>query len=140
MQKKTSVLVVDRAFMVAETLAATLEKHGYNAFSETDFTGALRELDAVPAPDLLIAHGGAEHDAGALAFLFFALKEHPRLPVVIITGLPFNEVKLAPGRWVYLQKPFDSEALLSAMSAASALIGSTQHGDELPALADASAP
>lgn len=118
-----TVLIVDRAFLVADTLAATLEKQGYSVYTETVYTGALRELEALPLVDLLIAHSGSEDDVDGIGFLTFALSEHPRLPVVVITGLPKHEVRLPPGRWVHLQKPFDTEALLLAMRAAEALLG-----------------
>jgi DNA-binding NtrC family response regulator len=121
MNRNESVLVVDRASMVAETVAMALELAGYEAREATSFRDARRLFRELPDLTLLIAHADTPGQPFGGRLLSMAVNERPRLPIVVISSRSASELPPLPPNAVFLRKPFDKQALMDAIDSAHAL-------------------
>jgi DNA-binding NtrC family response regulator len=86
---KQHILVVDDEAPILELLSAYFKKHGYQTTTATTGTDALRLVDEglpnLVILDVLLA------DTDGLEILAQIKASHPRLPVIIMTGIGFDE-------------------------------------------------
>jgi DNA-binding response OmpR family regulator len=116
MNFKGSALVVDRNYMVAESIAAALETHGYSAMATQSYGDAGRRLVA-EVPVLIVAHGGWGRDQIATMFIELAMSICPQVPMIITSSGPTTELHLPQGQWGYIHKPFDLQELMRVVAA-----------------------
>jgi CheY-like chemotaxis protein len=122
---QVTVLVVDDAAPVRETLAEALSIPGYSvitAASVEEAETAMQRLGA-EAIQLVIADihltPGSQTRAGyVLAQSWHA--QHPELPVILISGDPRNQdlPEIRAGAWRFLLKPFALDVLLATVQEA----------------------
>jgi DNA-binding NtrC family response regulator len=120
MSTPPSVLVVDRASMVAETVAMALELMGYETREATSFRAARLLFRSLPDLGLLIAHADMPDEPYGGRLLGLAAAERPDLAIVVISSRPIGELQALPRNAIFLRKPFDRQALLDAIDAAHA--------------------
>ncbi|SEN14100.1 hypothetical protein SAMN02800694_2894 [Luteibacter sp. UNCMF331Sha3.1] len=116
---KPSVLVYDRAQLVAETIATVLEFEGYVTHPTVTYREAKKRLKDLPDLSLMIIH--ADHRPGERrggALLQSALRERPGTAIVIVSSRLPQDLGPFPPAAVFLEKPFDRAALLSAIEQA----------------------
>ncbi len=83
------ILVVDDEAPIRELLSSYFLKRGYQVSTAASATEALRALDESPV-DLTILDI-ALADADGLELLESIKKSHPKLPVIILTGMGFDD-------------------------------------------------
>ena len=86
---KQHLLVVDDEPPIRELLASYFTKHGYDVTTAADATETMRLADEVPLNlvilDVLLP------DSDGLEVLEKLKSAHPNLPIIIITGIGFDE-------------------------------------------------
>ncbi|MGV3755979.1 MAG: response regulator transcription factor [Verrucomicrobiota bacterium] len=86
---KQRILVVDDEAIIGETLKAYLEAQGFEISVLTDATGLVSILDSefyeLVILDLALA------DADGLEVLELLKEKHPKLPVLILTGMGYDD-------------------------------------------------
>lgn len=86
---KQHILVVDDEAPIRELLASYFKKHGYDVTTAADAVEATRLADEVPLHlvilDVLLA------DSDGLEVLERLKTAHPNLPIIIMTGIGFDE-------------------------------------------------
>lgn len=86
---KQRILIVDDEDIIGETLESYLETHGYEVESTTEAVGLVEKLDNevynLVILDLALA------DADGLEVLEVVKQTHPRLPVLILTGMGYDD-------------------------------------------------
>jgi CheY-like chemotaxis protein len=116
-----TVVIVDDEFGLADVLAATLSDTGLSVFTATNGVQGLQVMAQHP-PDLVILDYMMPllDGVGVLK----AMRADPKLaavPVIMISAMPESVVSARCSGYVaFLRKPFDFEALLSAVERAMA--------------------
>jgi len=86
---KQRILVVDDESIIGETLKAYLEAQGFEISVLTDAIGLVSKLDSefyeLVILDLALA------DADGLEVLELLKEKHPKLPVLILTGMGYDD-------------------------------------------------
>ena len=86
---KQHILVVDDEPPIRELLAAYFKKHGYDVTTAADAIATMRLADEVPLHlvilDVLLP------DSDGLEILQQLKASHPNLPIIIMTGIGFDE-------------------------------------------------
>ncbi len=111
---KQRILVVDDEAPILELLSAYFRKHGYEVSGAATSDEALRLVDDQPFQlvilDVLLA------DTDGLEVLAIIKQSHPRLPVIIMTGIGFDEEllqeALQKGAAGYVSKTLPLDQLL----------------------------
>jgi DNA-binding NtrC family response regulator len=115
MQPKKKVLVVDDNFDLAETLVAQLTYQGHAAVAAGSVRQALDLLDDDTAIGVVVTDVRMPEIDG-LDFRRVLKHRFPKLPVVLMTGMPVEEDDRVPSYVVVLQKPFSIAAMIAALS------------------------
>jgi CheY-like chemotaxis protein len=108
-----AILVVDDDEGVREAMRALLESEGYAVATASDGAEAIERLRAEDVRLVLLdlAMPGVD------GWQFLARRESeagfPRVPVVLLSGLPF--IRDAPGVADFIRKPIDSDTLLDCV-------------------------
>jgi DNA-binding NtrC family response regulator len=86
---KQHILVVDDEAPIRELLQTYFKKHGYNVTTAETAAEAFRLADEVPLHlivlDIVLA------DADGMEVLATIKSAHPKLPVIVMTGMGFDE-------------------------------------------------
>jgi len=107
MPDKTTVLVVDDDPMLLSLLTDTLESIGYDSVSEPDAESALEYL-SYNSIDIVVSDINLPGIDG-LELSRRVKKNHPELPVILITGVSMKDIKsraFKAGADGFLDKPF----------------------------------
>jgi len=112
---KRTVLVVDDNLDFAEGIAILLESHGQPAVAQATVRGALDVLDENPAIGLVVSDIRMPSVDG-FDFQRVLKYRFASLPVVLMTGLPLSDEDNPPHNIHVLQKPFEIQELLKAIS------------------------
>lgn len=108
---KQHILVVDDEAPIRDVLSGYFEKHGYLVTAASTGSDALRLANEVPIN--LIVLDIALADADGLELLETLKAAHPNLPILILTGMGFDEELLQEARrkgasgYVSKQLPLD---------------------------------
>jgi DNA-binding response OmpR family regulator len=112
------VLVIEDLLQVAEMIREVLTTLGYDSQSSPNGRDALRRVAAY-SPEIILLDRELPDMSGAE--LLQALRQHPAIPVVMVTGNQ-NEATaraaLAMGAFDYVSKPFDIDVLGRILQAA----------------------
>lgn len=120
-KKKRTVLVYDRAQLVAESIAAALAFEDYDPHPTVTYRDAKRKLQELPDLSLMIIH--ADHRPGERrggTLLQSALRDRPDTAIVIVSSHLHQDLGALPPAAVFLEKPFDKAGLLRAIERARA--------------------
>jgi CheY-like chemotaxis protein len=112
---KRTVLVVDDNLDFAEGIAILLESHGQPAIAVATVRGALDALDENPQIGLVVSDIRMPSVDG-FDFQRVLKYRFASLPVVLMTGMPLSDEDNPPREIHVLQKPFEIEELLKAIS------------------------
>jgi DNA-binding response OmpR family regulator len=94
-----TIVIIDDEFGLADVLAATLSDAGYRVFSAVNGTQGM-EVMAEHQPDLV-------------------LLDYAQVPVILMSAVPESVVRRRTTDYVaFLRKPFDFDALMTAMGEA----------------------
>ena len=107
----SKILVVDDNLDLAQSIAMLLEQHGRPAIAVATVREAVDLLDDDPAIQLVVTDIRMP-DLSGLDLRRVLRHRFPKLPVILMTGLPPSEDDPAPANAVVLQKPFPIEALV----------------------------
>ena len=114
---KPHVLVVDDEPQIRELLSVYLKRHGYTVSTAATSTETLRRVAEGPVDLVVLDIGLAEEDG--LALLSSLKSGHPKLRVVMLTGMGFVEDLLqeahANGADGYVSKVLPLDELLLAI-------------------------
>ena len=114
---KPHVLVVDDEPQIRELLSVYLKRHGYTVSTAATSTETLRRVAEAPVDLVVLDIGLAEEDG--LALLSSLKSDHPKLRVVMLTGMGFVEDLLqeahAKGADGYVSKVLPLDELLLAI-------------------------
>ncbi len=111
------ILVVDDEAPIKKILKSVLEKEGFEIFTADNVSGA-KEVIALEPFSAVISDINMPGGVGWLELLEYIRKEHPTLPVILMTG--FAKAHAAKeafdlGVKAFLAKPFKREELLGAL-------------------------
>lgn len=109
------VLVVDDNLDFAETLVFQLVDHGRPAVAAGSVEDALDLLDEDPAIGVVLSDVRMP-DVDGLDFRRVLKHRFPKLPVVLMTGMPVADDEMTSPHVKVLQKPFAIESVLAALS------------------------
>ena len=109
------ILVVDDNCDLAETLVAQLLHHGHAAVAAGSVRQALDLLDDDPAIGVVVSDVRMPEVDG-MDFLRVLRHRFPKLPVVLMTGMPVEEGDPVPSHVLVLRKPFSIDAVINALS------------------------
>jgi DNA-binding response OmpR family regulator len=111
-----TILVVDDEFGIAEALDSTLTDEGYRVFTAANGKQGMVVLEEVKA-DLVIVDYMMPIWGGHLMVKAMRDSELWKLtPVIMMSAVAEQELrKISDGYSAYLRKPFDLDALLSAV-------------------------
>ena len=112
---KRTVLVVDDNLDFAEGIAILLRSYGQTAIAAGTVRGALDALDENPAIGLVVSDIRMPSVDG-FDFQRVLKYRFQSLPVVLMTGLPLTDDDHPPNGVRILQKPFEIDELLKAIS------------------------
>jgi two-component system KDP operon response regulator KdpE len=119
--KRATVLVVDDESDIARAIAMRLCSAGYEVLTAKDAREALR-LAVSDSPDLLILDLGLpDQDGHAVAHQMLADTRTMATPIIFLTARYGDEDRaraFKSGAVAYLNKPFQSDELLQAVSRA----------------------
>lgn len=115
MQPEQKVLVVDDNSDFAETLAIQLGQHDRLAVTATSVRQALDMLDDDASIGVVVSDVRMPGVDG-LDFRRVLRHRFPKLPVVLMSGMPIEKDDLVPSHVVVLQKPFSVDALIYALA------------------------
>jgi DNA-binding NtrC family response regulator len=111
---KQHILVVDDEPPIRELLATYFKKHGYEVTTAGDAAETLRLADEVPLH--LVVLDVLLPDSDGLEVLEKLKSAHPNLPIIIMTGIGFDEELLQEsiqkGASGYVSKSLPLEQLL----------------------------
>lgn len=86
---KQRILIVDDEFIIGQTLKTYLDTQGFETNTVTDAPAFVTKLDSevyeLVILDLALA------DADGLELLAMVKQQHPRLPVLILTGMGYDD-------------------------------------------------
>src|SRR5664279_6026952 len=108
-------LVVDDNFYFAEILVIQLIQLGHAAVAAGSVRHALDLLDDDPSIGVVLTDVRMPGVDG-LDFRRVLKHRFPKLPVVLMTGMPIEEEDRVPSYVVVLQKPFSIAAMITALS------------------------
>jgi DNA-binding NtrC family response regulator len=112
------ILIVDDEPVLLRMMSAYLGRIGYSVSTLGSTGKALAALEA-PAPGLrLLVLDASMHGVSMEDLAGRALKAVPPIPVLAVSGYPVDMSSLelaAPGRVLFLQKPFTGDMLASAV-------------------------
>jgi two-component system response regulator HydG len=117
--ERAHILVVDDDSATRDGLRLSLTTAGYAVETAEDGEEAMRRMEARPAS--LIITDLAMPNMGGLELLRRARREHPELPVIVVTSsgdVPSAVEAMRLGAENYLSKPLDVDALLVAVERA----------------------
>jgi CheY-like chemotaxis protein len=120
-----TILVVDDAAPVRETLAEALSLPGYRVITAANIeeAEAAKQRLGAEAIQLVIADihltPGSQTRAGYVLAQSWHI-QHPELPVILISGDPSNQdlPEIRAGAWRFLLKPFALDVLLATVQEA----------------------
>lgn len=107
------ILIVDDEKSVLSSIERLLDRHGHEVLTAGRAEDALRRIEEVP-PDAIVMDIRLPGMSGLDAFRRIRA-EHPRLPVIIMTGYGTMDSAVEAtklGAFEYLIKPFDPDTLL----------------------------
>jgi DNA-binding NtrC family response regulator len=112
------VLVIEDDTSVSRALNRLLTAAGHTALSAATAKEGLDQIDAGPV-DLVISDISMPGHSG-IANIVALRKRHPELPLIVISGSklfsdPIHTLVEGLGVHEFLEKPFDSDALLNAV-------------------------
>lgn len=110
------ILVVDDNLDLAQSIAMLLEQHDQAAVAVGTVREAVDLLDDDPTIKLVVTDIRMP-DVSGLDLRRVLRHRFPKLPVILMTGLPLSDDDPAPANVVVLQKPFPIEALIKAIAA-----------------------
>jgi two-component system cell cycle sensor histidine kinase/response regulator CckA len=111
----TTILVVDDDLTTCEVACRVLRGEGYDCVWATSGEHTLSLLgERGEAPDLFVVDVRLRDMPGpTLAWLLS--ERYGEIPVLFISGYPFDAALLTAARWEFLPKPFESPGLLAAI-------------------------
>ena len=114
-RKIPQILTVDDDAVTCELLCEVFTREGYNAAFANSGEAALASV-AVQRPDLLISDIRMKTRLDGLALLEIIHREHPSIPVVLMTA--FGSIETAvravkEGAFDYISKPFNIDELVA---------------------------
>lgn len=112
---KPKILVVDDNADFAEILAVLLTQHGYPATAADGAERALDKLDEDAAIGVVITDLRMPGVDG-MDFRRVVRYRFPKMPVLLMTGMPLDPDDLPPADAVVLQKPFSFQAVIAALT------------------------
>jgi two-component system KDP operon response regulator KdpE len=117
MNNKTILIVEDdRDLLLGHTLRMT--SRGFTALSATDAASAI-QLVAIKKPDLILLDLGLPDSNGFIVMdIVTQLKSAAAVPIIVVSARPasvYKEAALLAGAKDYFEKPFDNDALMSAI-------------------------
>ncbi len=117
MNNKTILIVEDdRDLLLAHTLRLT--SHGFTALSANDAASAI-QIVAIKKPDLILLDLGLPDSNGFIVMdIVTQLKSAAAVPIIVVSARPaavYKEAALLAGAKDYFEKPFDNDALMSAI-------------------------
>jgi len=123
MEKEVSVLVVDDEQIVLDSIKKLLRREAYVVYSALSVDEALNimkehEIEVI-LTDLMMP------DIDGLELMAMVKKEHPHMPVIMITGYATINTALQAtqlGAFDYIAKPFSKKELLGVLKRASDLV------------------
>ncbi len=83
------ILVVDDEAPIRELLSSYFQKRGYAVTAAATGSEAIRSLDEISVDVMILDIALA--DADGLELLESIKKDHPKLPVIILTGMGFDD-------------------------------------------------
>lgn len=83
------ILVVDDEAPIRELLSSYFQKRGYTVTTGSNAAEAIRALDEISVDVMILDIALA--DADGLELLESVKKDHPKLPVIILTGMGFDD-------------------------------------------------
>jgi two-component system KDP operon response regulator KdpE len=83
------ILVVDDEAPIRELLSSYFQKRGYAVTAAATGSDAIRALDEISVDVMILDIALA--DADGLELLEAIKKDHPKLPVIILTGMGFDD-------------------------------------------------
>ncbi|HEY1172963.1 MAG TPA: response regulator [Verrucomicrobiae bacterium] len=83
------LLVVDDEAPIRELLSSYFQKRGYAVTAASSAAEAIRALDEISVDVMILDIALA--DADGLELLESVKKDHPKLPVIILTGMGFDD-------------------------------------------------
>lgn len=112
----TSILLVDDEPAIRSLCAAALRRDGYFVAEATDGKAAITAAAAAGRVDVVVTDVRMPRMDGVTMADALRLT-HPELPIVFVTGYPFDEGKIGPNDQL-LNKPFMREDLRRAVETA----------------------
>lgn len=112
------VLVVEDEILIRIMVADDLRDHGFSVFEAANGDEAIALLSAGAAFDAVFTDVRMPGLADGLALLAYVRGTRPDLPVLVTSGHLRPELALSGGAADFLPKPYDSEAVASALRAA----------------------
>lgn len=120
-KKKAKVLIVEDETIVAEHLAAILERNGYHVSGRATSGRRAIQLAKKNRPDLMLVDVRIEGDLNGIETVI-VIQGHfeGAIPVVFLTAFPAKQfpVLAALEPYTYLNKPILDEDLLAAVAGA----------------------
>ncbi|MFN3233782.1 MAG: sigma-54-dependent transcriptional regulator [Alphaproteobacteria bacterium] len=128
------ILIVDDEADIRELIAGLLEDEGYETRTAGDSDSALAEIET-RRPSLVVLDiwlQGSRLDG--LELLDFIHRDHPGVPVIIISGHGNIETAVSAikrGAFNFIEKPFESDHLLALVEAATETVRLRRENEEL---------
>jgi DNA-binding NtrC family response regulator len=116
---KGSLLLVDDDRYLLDSMAGWLREQGYQVAEATGYQSAVASLDAEP-PELLLADVRLQ-DGDGFDLLAYSRKQHPEIPVILLTGYGTVETgveAIRAGAFDLLTKPLIDQELDMAIERA----------------------
>jgi two-component system nitrogen regulation response regulator NtrX len=111
---KEHILIVDDEAPIRQLLQSYFKKHGYEASAASNETETMKLVDEVPLNLVVLDVLLGDHDG--LDLLQTIKQSHPNLPVIIMTGIGFDEELLqeaiSKGASGYISKTLPLDQLL----------------------------
>jgi len=117
MDSKTILIVEDdKDLLLAMTVR--MISHGYAILSAKDAASAI-QLAAMNKPDLILLDLGLPDNNGFVVMeVVSQLRSVATVPIIVVSARPasvYREAALLAGAKAYFEKPFDNDALMSAI-------------------------
>jgi len=117
MDSKTILIVEDdKDLMLA--MSVRMVAHGFTILSAEDAASAI-QFCAMKKPDLILLDLGLPDSNGFIVMdVVRQLKSAATVPIIVVSARPadvYREAAILAGARAYFQKPFDNDALMSAI-------------------------
>jgi two-component system, NtrC family, nitrogen regulation response regulator NtrX len=115
------VLIVDDEADICSVIAAILEDEGYAARTAADGRSAIEAVNSRPPACVLLDIWLEGSDLDGMEVLDILARDHPHLPVVMISGHGTIETAVAAmkqGAYDFIEKPFKADRLLLVLERA----------------------